>query len=284
MLAVGLGVVAGLTLRTHRRAWRAAGGIARETAIVLGLFALWQRAAELSITRVKGAVGHGKFVWHVERVMHLPSELTMQRAALPHPSVVKVSNLYYAGLHFPVTIVFLIWLYARHRARYPLVRNTMAIATGACLLGQMIPVAPPRLVPSLGLVDTGLQYGQSVYGSLGRGLADQLSAMPSVHVAWAVLVGIVVVAVGTSRWRWLALLHPLATMFVVVVTANHFWLDGIVAMALLGMAHGIAAFAPTVVGSLGWGSRTRTSQPGPLRPIGVQPVGIAAEYAERPCA
>jgi hypothetical protein len=60
--------------------------------------------------------------------------------------------------------------------------------------------------------------------------------MPSVHIGWAVLVGLVVVTVSTSRWRWLVLAHPVLTAVVVVVTANHWWLDGVVAVALLAAA------------------------------------------------
>ena len=57
--------------------------------------------------------------------------------------------------------------------------------------------------------------------------------MPSVHVAWAVLIGWAVVRVSTSKWRWVALAHPVLTIFVITATANHFWLDGIVAIAVL---------------------------------------------------
>ena len=66
--------------------------------------------------------------------------------------------------------------------------------------------------------------------------ADQYSAMPSVHVAWAFLVAIAVIGATRSKWRWLILLHTVATLYVVVVTANHFWLDGVVAVALLGLS------------------------------------------------
>ena len=118
--------------------------------------------------------------------------------------------------------MFLVWLFVRHRDRYPSVRTTLAWTTLVCLLIQLVPVAPPRLLPSF--VDTATTYGQSVY-SLGLA-PDQLSAMPSVHVAWAVLVGWAVVRISTSPWRWWVLAHPVLTVFVVVATANHFWLDG----------------------------------------------------------
>jgi hypothetical protein len=62
--------------------------------------------------------------------------------------------------------------------------------------------------------------------------ADQLSAMPSVHVAWSILVAWAVITRARSRWRWLILLHPLITVFVVVATGNHYWADAIVAAAI----------------------------------------------------
>ena len=65
---------------------------------------------------------------------------------------------------------------------------------------------------------------------------DQLSALPSVHVAWALLIAFFVLTVSPSRWRWLILLHPVATIFVVVATANHYWLDGISAGLLMALA------------------------------------------------
>jgi hypothetical protein len=82
-----------------------------------------------------------------------------------------------------------------------------------------------------GIRDTGMLYDQSVYS--GGFAVDQLSAMPSVHVAWAVLVGYYTWQVGTGRWRYLGPAHAVITVFVVVATGNHWWLDGIVATALL---------------------------------------------------
>jgi hypothetical protein len=82
-------------------------------------------------------------------------------------------------------------------------------------------------------VDLAARYGQSVYAAVGSAAgADQLSAMPSVHVAWAIIVAWAVITRSTSRWRWLILLHPLVTVFVVVGTGNHYWADAIVAAAI----------------------------------------------------
>ncbi|HMC51388.1 MAG TPA: phosphatase PAP2 family protein, partial [Acidimicrobiales bacterium] len=182
------------------------------------------------------------------RSLHLPSELSVQRRALPYPLIVQVCNRYYAAVHGAALIACLVWLFVRHRERYPKTRNSIALVTGACLAIQLVPVAPPRMLDHLGFVDTGLLYHQSVYTAVGRGLADQLSAMPSVHVAWAVLIAMAVLGAGSGRWRWAVLAHPVATAIVVVVTGNHFWLDGAVAIALIPLAllalRGAAALAP----------------------------------------
>jgi hypothetical protein len=213
-----------------------AAGIAQETAILLALFALWQLAGSFSLVGPDGAVARAQWIWHAERVVHMPSETEIQRAFLGHPLLVQGLNLYYASLHFVVLIGCLIWVYAWHRRQYPQVRITLVLFTAGALLIQFLPVAPPRMLPGDGMVDTAARYGQSVYGSVAGFNADQLSAMPSVHVGWALLVALVVVQVSRSRWRWLALGYPVLTLLAVVVTANHFWLDGIAAALLLGLA------------------------------------------------
>jgi len=207
--------------------------VTQETALVVGLFALWQYAGSFAVLGPGGALGRSRWIWHVERVLHLPSETAIQRLFLPHPLLVQFFNLYYDVLHFPVLIACLVWLFVWHRDSYGRWRTTLVAFTGISLLVQLIPVAPPRMLPGTGLVDTGVIYHQSVYSN-GTGFnADQLSAMPSVHVGWAILVAIAVITTARSKWRWLAVLYPVMTTLAVVVTANHFWLDGIAAAIIL---------------------------------------------------
>jgi hypothetical protein len=229
VLAAGVAVLR----YTQRPRVTATALFAQETALILGLFALWQYAGTFSVMSPDGAIGRGQWIWHQERVYHLPSEVWVQRLFLPHPMIVEFFNLYYAVLHFPVLIGCMIWLFVRHRERYRRLRTTVVAFTGCCLLIQLIPVAPPRMLPGTQLIDTAVRYGQSVYSATGGFDADQLSAMPSVHVGWAILVAIVVIGTVRSRWRWLALLYPVLTTVVVVATANHYWLDGIVAGLVL---------------------------------------------------
>jgi hypothetical protein len=222
------------------RGWTVWRGVAREAALLFGLYALWQFAGSFTAMSPAGALPRARWLWDAERALRLPSETTVQRLFLPHPVLVQAFNLYYDILHFPVLGACLIWLYARHRASYPAIRTTVALFTGASLLIQLIPVAPPRLLPSTGragtgLVDTAARYGQSVYTWHGGFDADQLSAMPSVHVGWALIVASAVITVSHGRWRWLAAAYPLLTLLAVVVTANHFWLDGFVAGLLVAL-------------------------------------------------
>jgi hypothetical protein len=235
--AVGAAVyVASAAVRRSGRP--AAGLVLRETATVLGLFTILQFAGQLSVMGTDGAMARGQWIWDAERTLHLPSEYMLQQWVLPHPLLVQGANYYYAVLHFGAMVALLIWVFLRHRESYPWVRTTLVLVTAASLLVQLVPVAPPRLLDGTGLVDTAVQYGQSVYGTTIGGLqADSYSAMPSVHVAWCVLVAVAVVRISPSRWRWLVVAHPVLTVAVILVTANHYWLDGVAALVLLLLSY-----------------------------------------------
>ena len=209
------------------------GVFAGEASLLFALFGLWQYAGSFTLMGPAGALSRARWIWHAERVMHLPSETSVQRLFLPHPLLVQLFNLYYDSC------ISRCWSPAwsgctsgtatvtrRSGRRWPF--------TGASLVIQFIPVAPPRMLPSTGLVDTAMKYHQSVYGTVGFD-PDQLSAMPSVHVGWALIVAFAVITMARSRWRWLAVGYPILTTLAVVVTANHFWLDGIVAGALVAV-------------------------------------------------
>lgn len=224
---------------------------ARELSLVLALYALWQWAHDLAVTKVVGAREHALWLYDLQHRLHIPDEAALQRAVLDHGWLVQFFNGYYAIVHVPALIALLVWLFWRHRDRYAWIRNTLALTTAACLLMHTVPMAPPRMFPGLGFVDTGLLYDQSVYGRGGSGISNQLAAMPSLHVAWALIVGLGAVVVSTSRWRWLVLAHPVLTVLAVTATANHWYGDGIVAAGILGLslvAVWAAAQVPTRLG------------------------------------
>ena len=235
-MALALWLAVWLTRATTDRRIVMARAFAGETALVLALYSLWRVAGTVSVWNVDGALGRGRWIWDLEQALHFPSELRLQQLVMDHPLWIQAANGYYAIAHVPAVIALLLWAFIRHRDRYPHLRNVLALLTGACLAVQLVAVAPPRMFPGLGFVDSGHLYGQSVYTAVGTGVSDQLSAMPSLHVGWAVLVGLTVVMVSTSRWRWLVLAHPVLTLIVVAATANHWWLDGVVAVAILAAA------------------------------------------------
>jgi hypothetical protein len=240
--------VAGLGFRCARPAWTRVGtAFALEASLIAALYSVWQFVANRTVADEVAAVRNAEWVQRVEQTFHLPSERAVQHLVLNHSLVVQASNLYYDTMHFAMIFVFLLWLFFRHRDRYGEVRTILATTTLVCLVISFVPVAPPRLLAGSGFVDTAVAYGQSVYGGQA---ANELSAMPSVHVAWAVLIAWYAMRIGRGRWRLLGPIHAVVTTFVVVCTANHWWLDGIVAVAVLaacawaqvGVARGWAAW------------------------------------------
>ncbi len=208
-----------------------------ELVLMFTLYGIWQWVHERAVTKTAGAIDRASSVYDFEQAIHLPSELTVQNAFINHKLAMQFLNVYYGGAHVPAVGILLVWLFWRHRDRYGRVRWALALSIAGCLAIQTIPVAPPRFLPELGFVDAGLKYHLSVYGTGGSGISNQLAAMPSLHVGWAVLVGVAAVAIGSSRWRWLVLAHPVLTVLAVVATANHWWLDGVVAAMILGAAY-----------------------------------------------
>ena len=215
------------------RAWQFVASFCAEASILSFLYTLWVLGGKLSGLEIDGAISRGEWLWNLERSLFLPNEKVWQEALTPHSYATQAANIYYFAAHVPSMGIFLFWLFMRHRDTFSKWRNTLALLTGSSLFIQLIPVAPPRLVDSLGVIDTGLAYDQSVYGTLGYTISGQLQAMPSIHVGWAALIGWAAWKESTSHWRWIGPAHATATMYVVAVTGNHYWLDGIVAVLLM---------------------------------------------------
>jgi hypothetical protein len=211
----------------------------RELLLVVGLFVVYKVGRQLADGHTAEAFRNANRVWDWERTLHLPGEGSVQGALLHSDTLVHLANTYYATVHFPATVAFLVWMYLRRPVHYVWARRVLAAVTAAALaLHLTFPLAPPRLLAAAGLVDTGQVYGPTVYGAhpATDEMANQFAAMPSLHFGWALMVAIGLIAATRSRLRWLWLLHPLLTLLVIVGTANHYWLDAIVATALLGIA------------------------------------------------
>lgn len=219
---------------------RATGVVARELAIVLTLYGIWQYVRHLAVTKTAGAVENAHRLWDLQQSLYLPSELELQRLFIDNSAWMWFFNVYYGGAHVPAAGALLIWVFFWHRDRYATIRATFALTIAGCILIQaLVPMAPPRFLTDLGFVDAGLKYGMSVYGTGGQGISNEVAAMPSLHWAWALLVGVAVWRISASRWRWLGPAHLVATILAVTVTANHWWLDGVVAGFIVAIAYSL---------------------------------------------
>jgi hypothetical protein len=212
---------------------------AQELTLMASLYSVWRLARVLPLAQPAGAINRARQIDRLQHTLHMPTELSLQHFVLQHSWLARSVNAYYAVAHVPALIAFLVWLFVRHRDEYGRWRNALAILTAFCVVIRFVRVAPPRFLPDLGYIDLATRYGLSVYGPVGTGVSDQFAAMPSIHVGWAAVVSFGIVAVSTSRWRWLFLLHLVLTSIVVSATGNHWWLDGIVAIVLLLIAFAI---------------------------------------------
>lgn len=179
----------------------------------------------------------------IQDTIGLPSELSFQQAVIRQTAFLRAANIYYIAVHFPLTAGFMIWVWRHHRWQFTRVRNTLIAVTGMGLVMHVAyPLAPPRMVE--GFVDTAAWLGPNPYDLAVSTAANQIAAMPSLHVGWALLVAISTIWILNTRWRWLALAHPTITAAVVVLTANHYWSDAIVAAVLVFA--GWLAFSPNL--------------------------------------
>jgi hypothetical protein len=178
------------------------------------------------------ATENARAIIDLQRAIGLPSEGALQNTLLDETWILKGANIYYLGVHFPITVGFLAWAWRKHRSEFARVRKALIATTTAGLVIHVIyPLKPPRMMA--GFVDTAAVFGPDPYQlGISRG-ANQLAAMPSLHVGWALLIAIGTIWIGTSSTRWLALAHPILTLAVVVLTANHYWVDAIAAVAIV---------------------------------------------------
>ncbi|WP_433323935.1 phosphatase PAP2 family protein [Spirillospora sp. CA-294931] len=218
--------------RPDRRLVAAAAAQVVLMAVLLGLYGYGRHLAD---GRPGEAFEHARELWDLERSLRLPDEAVFQREALRWDGWARAANEYYVRVHFPATVLFMAWIWIWRRHAWPRVRAAVLLSAAVSLVVHFLyPLAPPRMLPGHGFVDLMNTYGPSAYATEpGEGMTNQFAAMPSLHVGWALLVAWGVIRYGRGRWRYLAVLHPVATMLVVVLTANHYWLDGIAGSAIV---------------------------------------------------
>jgi hypothetical protein len=231
----------------------------------LGLFVL----AELSYEAVRGiadgardqAFTNGANVISLERGLHTFFEPNLQQVFIDHRWIVDFANFMYMNSHFVVTTAFLVWLYLFRNQNFYFVRNMFMVAMALAIVGYaLVPTAPPRLFPQDGFVDTITDYAQVNHDSaLVKLFINPYAAIPSMHVAFSTMIGVTGVLIARhriSKILWAA--YPVLVFWVVVVTANHFWIDGaaglLVAVLATTAAVSLARARPAV-----WSFRPATT-------------------------
>ncbi|MGW0564115.1 bifunctional glycosyltransferase 87/phosphatase PAP2 family protein [Streptomyces sp. NPDC003016] len=186
---------------------------------------------------------HARQIVSVERFLHIDIEHWANHAVVKADWLETFFDFYYSSFHFVVPLTILGLLYVRRPADYRWARSSLGFATVLALIGfWLYPLAPPRLVPGLGYIDTihGPQdLASPEYGAL-TALTNQYAAMPSLHFGWSLWCGLVVALIAPKLWmKLLGLLHPLFTVCAIVATANHWVLDAVGGAAVVGAGFGL---------------------------------------------
>jgi len=194
------------------------------------------------------AARNADWIIDVQESMGLYIEAQVQEVFIDWTAFIQFWNLFYGLFHFLVTFVVLIWLYFADPGRYRFWRRAGLWATSSALVGfAVFPLMPPRLLGDCGpygacrpdspYVDTVRDVGGiwSFESSGMDALSNQYAAMPSLHIGWALWCTLVLVPRLGPRWaKGLAIAYPVLTMFAIVVTANHYWIDGIGGVLAVG--------------------------------------------------
>lgn len=186
---------------------------------------------------------HGEEIHSIERALHIDVERWANHAVVQVDWVRNFFDFYYESFHFGVPLAILAVLYWRRPVDYRWARTAIGFATVFALIGfWLYPLAPPRLMPGLGFIDTvhGTQdFSRPDYGTLTE-LTNQYAAMPSLHFGWSLWCGLVILILAPRWWmKALGLLHPLFTLTAIVVTGNHWVLDAVGGAAVVGAGFGM---------------------------------------------
>jgi len=208
----------------------------QELAFILGSYWAYSLIRNGVPTRTAAAFLNADTVYSAERALGLDFELAVNLAVAELRWLAIVCNYFYATAHFVVTIGALVWMYRRHPLDYRSLRTPLYACNAIALLGYWLyPLAPPRMLD--GFIDTVVVF--DTWGSWGSTnvaeASNQFAAMPSMHFGWALWSGMVIYRLARRRWvRGLGAAYPVLTLFAIVATANHFWVDAVAGALCLG--------------------------------------------------
>jgi hypothetical protein len=222
----------------------------REVTIVAVFYGLYTAVRDIRGDKpvsVFQATTNAHRIISLERHLGIFHERAFQDWFLPQRELIRLCDDFYGTAHFVASIGVLLALFFWFPYRYRQWRNTLALTTLIALVGfSFFPLMPPRLLPpSYHFVDTLKVIGGLWNFSSGavNDVSNQYAAMPSLHTAWSAWCAAAVFPLVRPWWgKALLVCYPLATVFVIVVTANHYFADAIAGLLVLGVSYLLAHY------------------------------------------
>jgi hypothetical protein len=217
---------------------------------------IYDAVTNLAPLRLNAALEHGRDILSTERSLGIAPEHALDRWLAARHSLAVLVSYYYDNAHFIVTLGVLAFMWWRRADIYRPLRNALVlINVVAFVVFWRYPVAPPRMLGGYtDVVAASHALGSWHTGALASD-ANQLAAMPSLHLAWAVWSSVAIWRI-TRRpaWRAAAVVYPLLTGFAVLATGNHYVLDGLAGASLAALA---VSLTTALVGGAGrWRARS----------------------------
>jgi membrane-associated phospholipid phosphatase len=214
--------------------------VIRQVLLFLAAYVLYQVVRGL-VSGIGGEVykpfGDATKIINLERTLHIFAEPSIQAWASSKHVLMDLADWSYVNAHYFVTLGALVFIYLRRNDSFYFVRNTFMIAMAIALVGYVVyPTAPPRLMPEWGFTDSIQQFtGITVEKGPGSAFLNFYAAVPSMHVCFAILIGVPMARLVKSwpaKIAWS--LYPLWITFVVVATGNHYFTDVFLGAATAG--------------------------------------------------
>jgi membrane-associated phospholipid phosphatase len=239
--------------RQWARIWRLSGrwlpngwlDAIRQLALFAAAYYLYRVVRGLVDGQAGLAFENARALVDIERTLGLFFEPGLQAWTRAQEWLLVFANWMYVNSHFVVTTTFLIWLYIARNHAYYYVRNMFLVAMGlALVLYVAFPTAPPRFMPEWGFTDTVASFVGEGAENSANVLYNPYAAVPSMHVAFALMIAVPAFFLVRNRvLKWLWAVYPAVVTFVVMATANHFWLDAALGALVAGAAASAASYA-----------------------------------------
>lgn len=242
-----------LAASQFQRTWRTSGrwlpngwlDALRQLALFAGAYYLYRIVRGLVDGQAGLAFENARTLVDFERSLGLFFEPGLQHWAESTGWPLTFANFMYVNAHFILTTTFLIWLYLCRNTAYYYVRNMFMVAMGLALVGYVtFPTAPPRFMPEWGFSDSVANWVGSGAEKSADVLYNPFAAVPSMHVAFALMIGIpgfILVRNRALKAFWIS--YPAIVTYVVMATANHFWMDAALGALVAAISAWTASYA-----------------------------------------